>query len=92
MQTQPISMKQLRENFSYVKAQLEDGQSFTLIYRSQPIADIVPASWNQPTEQKPIKKRFNVRKHFKSIDIQKHVKKKLTPGYMNKLLEDKNTI
>lgn len=42
MNTNIVSMKQLRENFSAVKEQLEAGQELLLIYRSQPLAEIKP--------------------------------------------------
>lgn len=42
MQTQPISVKYLRENFSLVRQRLKNGLSFLLIYRSEPIAKIEP--------------------------------------------------
>jgi hypothetical protein len=37
-----ISTKQLRENFEMVKQGIEEGLSFILIYRSQPLAEIRP--------------------------------------------------
>ena len=42
MQTQAISVKYLRENFSLIRAKLKHGLSFLLIYRSEPIAKIEP--------------------------------------------------
>jgi len=42
MQIQPISVKYLRENFSFVRERLKNGLSFLLIYRSEPIARIEP--------------------------------------------------
>jgi antitoxin (DNA-binding transcriptional repressor) of toxin-antitoxin stability system len=44
MQVQPISVKYLRENFSYVRERLRNGLSFLLIYRSEPIAKIEPVT------------------------------------------------
>jgi antitoxin (DNA-binding transcriptional repressor) of toxin-antitoxin stability system len=38
-----VSTKELRENFSRVKAALDSGQSLLLLYRSQPLAEIKPA-------------------------------------------------
>lgn len=43
MTTITISTKELREDFSRVKAALENGQSLLLLYRSQPLAEIKPA-------------------------------------------------
>lgn len=42
MLIQPISVKYLRENFSFVRERLKNGSSFLLIYRSEPIARIEP--------------------------------------------------
>jgi len=42
MQTQTISVKELRTNFPQVIKALEKGMDYTLIYRSKPIAHIQP--------------------------------------------------
>ena len=42
MQTQTISVKQLRNNFPAVIKALEKGTDYALIYRSKPIAHIKP--------------------------------------------------
>lgn len=42
MQTQTISVKELRTNFPKIRKALEKGQSFSLIYRSKPVARIEP--------------------------------------------------
>lgn len=42
MQSQIISVKYLRENFSLVRQRLKSGLSFVLIYRSEPIAKLEP--------------------------------------------------
>ena len=42
MQTQTISVKELRNNFPAVIKALERGTDYTLIYRSKPVAHISP--------------------------------------------------
>lgn len=42
MTIQTISTKELREDFSQVRAALEAGQSLVLLYRSKPLAQIKP--------------------------------------------------
>lgn len=37
-----ISVKQLRENFIDIRNKVEEGESFLLLYRSKPLAKIVP--------------------------------------------------
>ena len=44
MQTQTISVKELRTNFPKIRKGLENGKSYTLIYRSKPVAEIKPIS------------------------------------------------
>lgn len=42
MKFQTISTKELREDFSKVKAAMEAGESLILLYRSQPLAELKP--------------------------------------------------
>ncbi|MBI5465126.1 hypothetical protein HY946_00770 [Candidatus Gottesmanbacteria bacterium] len=42
MSIQTISTKELREDFSQVRAAMEAGQSLVLLYRSKPLAEIKP--------------------------------------------------
>lgn len=42
MKVQTISTKELREDFSKVKAAMEAGESMLLLYRSRPLAEIKP--------------------------------------------------
>lgn len=44
MNTQTISTKQLREDFSLVKTAMDAGQSLLLLYRSKPLAKISPVA------------------------------------------------
>ncbi len=44
MELPTISVKQLRNNFPQILKALENGISYTLIYRSKPIAQIKPIS------------------------------------------------
>ncbi len=47
MNLQPISVKDLRENFPRVREELNNGFSYLLIYRSKPIAEIRPLLKNE---------------------------------------------
>lgn len=42
MNLQTISTKELREDFSRLRAAMRAGQSLLLLYRSQPLAKILP--------------------------------------------------
>ncbi|MCL4418397.1 MAG: hypothetical protein M1365_17215 [Actinobacteria bacterium] len=42
MKVQTISVKELRNNFPRIRKDLERGISYTLIYRSKPLAEIKP--------------------------------------------------
>lgn len=42
MNLQTISTKELREDFSRLRAAIEAGQPLLLLYRSQPLAKILP--------------------------------------------------
>ena len=42
MNIQTISIKELREDFSRVKAAMEAGQPLMLLYRSKPLAEMRP--------------------------------------------------
>lgn len=42
MQTQIISVKELRNNFPKIRKALKKGVDYTLIYRSKPVARISP--------------------------------------------------
>lgn len=42
MDIQTISVKKLRENFPWVKEELEAGKQLTLVYRSKPLAELKP--------------------------------------------------
>jgi len=55
MQTQTISVKELRTNFPKIRKGLENGTSYTLIYRSKPIAEIKPISASYIAFQKLLK-------------------------------------
>ena len=42
MKINTVSVKQLRERFGQIKEGIENGLSYLLIYRSQPLAEIKP--------------------------------------------------
>ena len=64
MQTQTISVKELRNNFPAVIKALEKGIGYTLIYRSKPVAQIRSLS----SSQEGLKKLLELGRsfHFKS--------------------------
>lgn len=39
-----ISVKELRMNFPAIRKKLEKGERFTIIYRSKPLAELMPVS------------------------------------------------
>ncbi len=47
MSEQSISTKELRENLPKVRAGLRRGQSYTIIYRSKPIANLRPINTDE---------------------------------------------
>lgn len=47
MKIRTISTKELREDFSKVKAAMKAGQSLVLMYRSRPLAEIKPFKQKQ---------------------------------------------
>lgn len=55
MQTQTISVKELRTKFPKIKKALEKGVGYTLIYRSKPLAEIKPVSASYITFRKLLK-------------------------------------
>jgi len=68
-------MKQLRENFSSVKKQLERGKELLLIYRSQPLAEMIPV------------KKFKKRKKPKKSTLKENLEliDKLAGGLRSKV-------
>ena len=52
MQTQMISVKELRNNFPKIRKALRKGIDYTLIYRSKPLAQITAIADNGPRKYK----------------------------------------
>ncbi|WP_236973892.1 hypothetical protein [Membranihabitans maritimus] len=75
-----ISTKELRENLPRVRVALSKGESYTLVYRSRPIATL------EPIRDKPDNK---VRVSGGTLRLQAVSEQPLTPEYLNKLAEDK---
>lgn len=61
MSIQTVSTKELRENFNWVKEELESGKPLLLLYRSKPLA-----------EMKPVKKTRKLRS-FSKRELEKWV-------------------
>ena len=59
---QTISVKELRNNFPEVIQAIQAGESYTLIYRSKPVAQIKPISSSQEAFKKLLELRTKV--HF----------------------------
>jgi len=64
MQTQTISVKELRTKFPKIRKGLENGTSYTLIYRSKPVAEIKPISASYKVFQNLLNAPKSL--HFKS--------------------------
>lgn len=79
MQILPISTKELRTKFPSIKKDLEKGIHFILIYRSKPLATLVPFSNNKDATKWPLDKILG------GFQLQKKIKEKLTPEFLNKL-------
>ncbi len=56
MQIQPISVKELRQNFPEIKSQLDRGHKFLIIHRSKPLATLIPYHQTQENIVWPIDK------------------------------------
>lgn len=81
MSDQFISMKQMRENFPEYKAGLEQGKTYTIIYRSKPLARLTPISSGPTYTKKDIEK---VRTLAGGVSGGKD----LTPEKLNKLIDE----
>lgn len=82
-----ISVKQLRENFTEVKEGVEQGKNYLLIYRSLPLAEIIPVR-KQRFKADTKAKRSIDRKMKKVEKLAGGLKlgKSLTPVKINQLL------
>lgn len=82
-----ISVKQLRENFGQIKEGIENGLSYLLIYRSQPLAEIRPVERKKQFElTREERIRRNVKKVRKLAGGLK-LGKGLAPKEMNRLYD-----
>lgn len=59
MNTATISTKQMRENFDLVLTAMASGQPLTLMYRSQPLAQIKPIAPSLPLGRNFSSKQIN---------------------------------
>ena len=75
MNINTISVKQLRENFGELKAGLEEGLSYLLIYRSKPIAEIKPVIERNSTIKIDVNENTN--KRIQKIKVKKRSSKQL---------------
>lgn len=85
MNINTISVKQLRENFDQLKVGLEEGLSYLLIYRSEPLAEIKPLVTKHTAAKGKTKAQM-----FKIVDkLSGGLKlgKNFTPVLINKILD-----
>jgi len=85
MDINTISVKQLRENFDQLKIGLEEGLSYLLIYRSEPLAEIRPVVAKHIAAKGKTKEQM-----FKIVDkLSGGLKlgKNFTPVLINKILD-----
>lgn len=87
-----ISVKQLRENFGALKAELEQGESFLLMYRSQPLAELKPVKQKasgKVSDKERIKRNLRTFKRLAGgIRLGKWAKE-VTPERINELLDER---
>lgn len=88
MAPEAVSVKYFRENFPEIKEQLENGYSFTLMYRSSPLADIIPRTRHRKAHatSREEKIRKNIEK-VKQFAGGLKLKTKLTPERINQMLD-----
>ncbi len=88
METEKISVRQFRQNFPELKERLEDGHSFTLMYRATPLADIITRS--SPRKSLNVSREERIRQNIakvKKLAGGIHFKRRLTPERISKLLD-----
>lgn len=85
-----ISVKQLRENFGALKTELEEGESFLLMYRSRPLAELNPVKQKKLHVSKTqVAKNLKLMKKLAGgIRLGKWAKQ-VTPERINKLLDER---
>ncbi len=81
MQIVSISTKELRTKFPSIKKDLTRGIHFVLIYRSKPLATLVPF------QDKSQKVKWPLEKIVGGFKLQEKIKKKITPEFINKIAE-----
>lgn len=73
--TKSLSVKELRMNFPKIRKELEKGVSFTVIYRSKPIAELYPIDFiSKPFGNKTTNKTYDFPDNMKDFlkDINKY--------------------
>jgi len=81
MNNQTVSTKELREELPKIRAGLAHGISYTLIYRSKPIAQLEPIAHKTSGQGARVKGG--------TLRLQSSSKHALTPEYLNKLSTEK---
>ena len=80
-----ISVKELRENFPVIRKGLKEKRVYLLVYRSKPLAKLLPFDFEEESESVQGKPEFSVKKLAGGLKLGKD----LTPKKINKLLQEK---
>lgn len=80
MSVHSISTKELRNNMPRVRAGLNRGDQYLVIYRSKPIARLEPIGQKAPVNTKVV---------GGGLRLQANSAQELTPEYLNQLVTDR---
>lgn len=85
MDINTISVKQLRENFGQLKEGLEEGLSYLLIYRSEPLAEIRPVAKKSPKVK--VRSEIQMLEKVNKLSGGLRLGENLTPALINKIID-----
>lgn len=87
MEMNIVSVKQLRENFGQIKEGIENGLSYLLIYRSQPLAEIRPVDKGK---ESPLSKEERIKRDVAKVEKLAgglNLGRGLTPEEINRMID-----